>query len=80
MISGCPGDICQNTESGVAMAQVNWTSLSVTDNWGPPTLMCDYNPGDSFSIGNTTVMCIADDPAGNRATCAFNVTIIGMLC
>ena len=62
------------------MAMVSWTEPSSTDNSGSPTLTSDYNPGDSFQIGFTTVTYTSTDIAGNTATCTFDVVVTsGML-
>ena len=75
MITDCPGDQSDNLGVGVAMATVSWTEPSSTDNSGSPTLTSDYNPGDSFPIGTTTVTYTSTDIAGNTATCTFDVVV-----
>ena len=79
MISGCPGNQYVNTDSGIATATVSWTPPTATDNSGTQTLTPDYNPGDSFPIGNTTVTYTSTDAAGNTDTCTFVVVVTGML-
>ena len=36
-----------------------------------------HSPSSRFNIGNTTVEYTATDPAGNRGSCKFTVTVIG---
>ena len=56
---------------------ITWTPPTTTDNYGMVTLTSDYNPGDWFAIGTTTVTYTATDASGNTAMCSFNVTILG---
>ena len=44
------------------------------DNCGA-TLSCDFNSGDFFPCGTTTVTCTATDMAGNQAFCSFDVVV-----
>ena len=79
VISGCPSTQNANTDSGIATATVSWTPPTATDNSGTQTLTPDYNPGDSFPIGTTTVTYTSTDAAGNTDTCTFDVVVTGML-
>ncbi len=40
------------------------------------TITSNYNPGDIFALGETTVIYTATDGAGNTSTCSFVVTVI----
>jgi hypothetical protein len=42
---------------------------------GAVDVSCDYNSGDTFSIGETVVTCSTQDAAGNRAEESFKVTV-----
>ena len=79
VISGCPSAQSGNTDSGIANGTISWTPPTATDNSGTQTLTSDYNPGDSFPIGSTTVTYTSTDAAGNTDTCTFTVNITGML-
>ena len=40
-----------------------------------PTVTQTHQPGDSFSVGTTTVTYTFTDRAGNQALCSFTVTV-----
>ena len=74
----CPGNQTVNTEPSQAYAPLVWTDPQVTENSGQiPTITCDAESGSQFRIGETEVICQAQDPTGNQATCTFTVTIEG---
>ena len=77
VISGCPSNQSGFTENGVATGTISWTAPTATDNSGTQTLTSDYNPGDSFLIGTTTVTYTSTDGAGNTAICSFDVIVNG---
>ncbi len=80
VLSNCPIDIDQDTDSGDAGAIVTWIEPSATDNCtasGSLTWTKSHNTGDFFDVGATTVTYTATDGAGNISlTCTFDVTII----
>jgi len=41
-----------------------------------PTIKCDANSGDFFSLGSTTVSCEATDRSGDSATARFEVKVV----
>ncbi|HXJ73216.1 MAG TPA: HYR domain-containing protein, partial [Candidatus Dormibacteraeota bacterium] len=71
----CPADIIQATDAGSSNAVVYYT-VPATDNMPGVSLTCTPPSGSVFSIGITTVVCLARDAAGNAATCMFRVTIV----
>ncbi|PIK47326.1 putative hyalin, partial [Apostichopus japonicus] len=76
VISDCPSQQTITIEPGQTSAQVVWFQLSATDNSGTATLQTQtHSPGESFVIGQTTVMYIFLDPAGNTANCEFIVLV-----
>ena len=77
VISGTPADITQSTDDGVASAVVTWTPPTASDNSGQVTLTSSHNPGDTFTLGSTTVTYTAVDPNSNLMTDSFTVTIEG---
>nr|XP_006821050.1 PREDICTED: filamentous growth regulator 23-like [Saccoglossus kowalevskii] len=74
MFVNCPDDITLNSSSSGTI--VSWT---------PPTayasieggVTSSHNPGDTFPVGNTTVIYEATDVDGNTARCTFVVSIEG---
>ncbi|WP_375577704.1 HYR domain-containing protein [Marivirga tractuosa] len=53
-----------------------WTTPEVTDNCDNDiTLESDFNSGDVFPLGTTTVTYTATDDAGNTSNCSFNVIV-----
>jgi len=56
-------------------AQVTWTKPEFTDNVGVTKVTSTHNSGDTFSIGSWNVYYSAQDAAGNRAVCQFEVLV-----
>ena len=75
VIAGCPSNISVNTDPGQCTATVNWAVPTASDNCGISTFTSNFNSGDVFPVGTTTVTYTAVDSAGNTATCTFNVTV-----
>ena len=52
-------------------------SVSATDETSPanPAVTCDWNSGDTFPLGTTSVTCSATDDAGNTGYGYFDVTV-----
>ncbi|MBI5386699.1 MAG: HYR domain-containing protein [Verrucomicrobia bacterium] len=80
LISGCPANIAASTGPGRAncTAIVTWTPPTATDNCTAPQNISRtsiWNPGDAFPVGNTLVVYVFRDAAGNPATCTFTVTV-----
>ena len=76
--TGCPSEILVNTTANSLTGVATWTEPSATDNSGAvDSLVGDYSPGDTFSVGTTLVTYTAMDIYGNVATCTFNVTVAG---
>ena len=74
-----PTDITQNTDVGMPTATVTWTPPVITDNWGAGqiTEVKNYQPGDAFPIGTSTVTYTATDCSGNQQTFSLSVTVNG---
>ena len=78
VISGTPSNQTVNTDASLPNATVSWTPPTASDNSGEAvTLTSDYESGDIFPIGTTTVTYIGTDSYGNTATSSFNVVVIG---
>jgi hypothetical protein len=56
-------------------ATVSFEVSAEDDVDGAVDVSCDYNSGDTFSIGETVVTCTAEDSAGNRAEETFTITV-----
>ncbi|MEW5825875.1 MAG: HYR domain-containing protein, partial [Candidatus Bipolaricaulota bacterium] len=76
VITGCPSNITQGTDTGQCRARVYWTAPTATDNCGVLSLVPSKTSGSWFSKGTTTtVTYTATDIYGNKATCSFTVTV-----
>lgn len=73
-IADCPSNISRSNDAGSCGAKVTWIAPTASDNCGA-TLSSSHNSGDYFSVGTTTVTYTAEDAAGNKATCSFDVTV-----
>ncbi|PIK36169.1 putative hyalin-like isoform X2 [Apostichopus japonicus] len=69
-----PVEVIGNYDRNVTA--VMWMEPSVIDEEGLPiTVSTNYQPGDLFPIGSTTVMYSFSDYSGNRAFCSFDVIV-----
>ena len=75
VISGCPSDITVDNDSGKCGAVVTWDEPTASDNCGIESFTSNYEPGDYFPVGTTTVTYTATDIHGNTAECSFKVTV-----
>ncbi len=73
MLSNCPVDTMLIVGED-CMVTYTWTPPTASDNC-TVELMSDFNAGDSFPVGETTVMYIATDESGNADTCSFVITV-----
>lgn len=73
----CPADnLSYPNDLGDCSATVNWTPPVGTDNCSA-TLSSNFSPGVVFNVGTTTLITYTlEDPAGNTATCSFNIGVI----
>ncbi|XP_072039111.1 uncharacterized protein [Amphiura filiformis] len=75
----CPEDQTTPTATSKNVATVTWSSPQADDNSGfHPTVRCDHTSGSSFTLGTTTVKCVATDLSQNSKQCQFSVNIIDM--
>ncbi|HEX8999218.1 MAG TPA: putative Ig domain-containing protein, partial [Blastocatellia bacterium] len=70
----CPGNQTI-TATSVAGATVNYTAPSASDNCGAPSVICNPPAGSLFSIGTTSVNCVATDAAMLTNSCGFSVIV-----
>ncbi len=78
-VSGCPSDINIEIPFGSTTANVSWTEPVFSDNCSF-TVSQSHNPGDSFSLGSTTVTYTATDDSGNSDRCSFSVNVTVESC
>ncbi|MCF8245219.1 MAG: HYR domain-containing protein [Saprospiraceae bacterium] len=71
----CPVDTSQTTDLGDCTAVVTWATPTVVDNCTNVTITCTPPSGSTFPVGDSTVVCIVEDPGGNKDTCSFVVTV-----
>ncbi len=82
----CPTDItveCQSFANGIPGAFVSFPTPAATDNCDTnPTVICTPPSGSFFALlpwgdqtTNYTVVCVAQDNAGNTNACTFNITV-----
>ncbi|XP_022087623.1 hyalin-like, partial [Acanthaster planci] len=71
----CPADIINSTDAGLNSSVVYWQEPTITDNVGVVANYSSHSPGDVFPVGNTTVIYIASDSAGNTNNCLFSVSV-----
>ncbi|MFH2055221.1 MAG: Ig-like domain-containing protein [bacterium] len=70
----CPGDIDVSNDAGQCGALVNF-SIDASDNCPGVSVDADYNSGDMFPVGTTTVTVTATDAVGNTNQCSFDITV-----
>ncbi|MEQ9165851.1 MAG: HYR domain-containing protein [Fulvivirga sp.] len=71
-LANCPSDVTLNVNAGCNRA-ASWVAPTVP--CSEITLSSDYNPGDIFPIGTTTVTYIASKGVDIYAICMFDVTV-----
>ena len=75
-----PESIVVNTDPGMPTAVASWQQPSATDNSGEPvTISSNFNSGDTFPIGITTVTYTATDTSGNEESATFTITVSGKI-
>ncbi|MBL0741434.1 HYR domain-containing protein [Chryseolinea lacunae] len=76
-LTGCPANIMVSSDLALCGTTVTWTPPTVSDNCTTTTtLTSNFNSGDFFPLGTTTVTYKAQDGAGNfAAECSFTVTV-----
>ncbi|MFY0673789.1 MAG: T9SS type A sorting domain-containing protein [Bacteroidia bacterium] len=73
-ISGVPATVTVTANANDCTPSVSWTPPTANDNC-TVSLTSNYNQGDDFPIGSTTVTYTAEDGSGNTATASFNVVV-----
>ncbi|XP_072018035.1 hyalin-like [Amphiura filiformis] len=76
MILDCPDDVQVQAEAGSTSIAVLWTEPTATDDSGIlPTRIRTHSPGASFNAGSIPIRYTFTDPAGNTASCTFNIVV-----
>jgi len=74
VISSCPADITVTADTSYCGAVVSWIAPTATDNCSV-VVTSTHNPGDTFTVGTTTVTYTATDAAGLTDQCSFDITV-----
>ncbi len=74
--TGCPANITINGTGTATTGIATWTAPVATDNCSTPAVVSNFNSGQSFPIGVTTVTYTATDSKGLTAVCSFTVTYV----
>lgn len=74
----CPSTVTATANSGQNYATgVTWTDPLFQDNVAVDEVETTHQMQGQFTIGSTEVTYTAEDEAGNKGRCVFNVTVIG---
>jgi len=72
---GCPSNQTLNVVTGCDTT-VSWTAPVAISNCGDHTVQTTHNPGDTFSVGTTTVTYMAiSGSTADTTFCTFDVTV-----
>jgi uncharacterized repeat protein (TIGR01451 family) len=73
----CPNNITMELSPAQTSAVVNYPPPTATDNLPGVVATCAPPSGSTFPLGVSTVVCVAIDVTGNRATCGFSISLTG---
>ena len=76
IITNIPEDINVNVDPEQNYATVTWDEPTVNDISNLVSLTSNYQSGDIFPIGITTIIYTAEDNDGNITTASFQITVI----
>ncbi len=74
-ITGIPATINKNNTPGLCSSPATWPPVMASDNCPGVTLTSNWNSGDIFPVGTTTVIYTATDAHSNVTTASFNVIV-----
>ncbi|MEZ5328643.1 MAG: HYR domain-containing protein [Verrucomicrobiales bacterium] len=74
-IVGMPQNVSVTVAPGQASAPVTWLEPTAADNVGVVSFSSNFQSGDVFPEGTTTVTYAARDAAGNERSASFTVTV-----
>ncbi len=72
----CPADIVIQPDSSNCNPFATWNTPIATDNCAVTSLTSNFQSGNNFPVGVTTVIFTAIDASGNTTTCTFTVTVL----
>ena len=72
----CPADIVIQPDSSNCNPYATWNTPIATDNCAVTSLTSNFQSGNSFPVGTTTVTYTAIDASGNTTTCSFDITVL----
>lgn len=75
VFTNCPANQTLSTQNGSVAA--TWTTPSVSDDCYPIVVQQNFNSGQLFQVGTTTVVYTARDSKNNTSTCTFTITVNG---
>ncbi len=78
-IADCPDDITLSPNID-CQAVASWSLPTASDNCGVVSFTSNYNSGEIFGEGSTTITYTATDVCGATTTCSFTVTVEGPCC
>lgn len=79
-LTNTPTDLTVHASGPACSVPVKWAQPIVSDNCGSPNLTSNFDSGDNFTQGVTTVIYTASDNCGNTAFHSFNVTVECAAC
>ena len=75
VLVGCPANIFESNMPDTCGANITWIDPTIMGGCGQVDIICNFDSGDFFPVGVTTVECIAIDAAGQTDTCRWVVTV-----
>jgi lysophospholipase L1-like esterase len=73
----CPADVTVRGITGGTQA-VTFSAPTVTQGATPVNVACTPASGATFSLGTSSVACVATDALSRQAACSFKVTLTGV--
>ena len=75
-IVNCPNDIVIPANDNNCTAIVSWSAPEVSENCQIVSFNSNFQSGDIFQLGTTTVTYDYIDQSGNTGTCSFSIEVI----
>ncbi len=75
VISDCPVNQSVSITGSNCEEIISWIPPIASDNIGVSSFDSDFQPGDAFPLGTTTITYTASDARGNVSTCSFDVAV-----
>lgn len=73
-----PDSVLQVNDAGACGAVIGWDLPQTSDNCPDQILTSTHNPGDFFSVGETTVSYTVTDASGNTRSLSFDIQIVDL--